>query len=100
VAQFSYLGRTLINQNQILEEIKTRLNSGSAFYHSVQNILSSRLLPKNIKIRIYKIIILHVFLYGCDTWSLILREEHRLRVLENRMLRRIFGPKRNEVMED
>jgi hypothetical protein len=50
-----------------------------------------------VKIKIYKTIILHVVLYGCETWSLTLREEHRLRVLENRILRRIFGPKRDEV---
>jgi hypothetical protein len=50
-----------------------------------------------IKIRIYKTIILPVVLYGCETWSLTLREEHRLRVFENRVLRRIFGPKRDEV---
>jgi hypothetical protein len=59
--------------------------------------LSSRLLSKNIEVRIYKSIILPVVLYGCETWSLILREEHRLRVFENRVLRRIFGPKRDEV---
>jgi hypothetical protein len=63
----------------------------------VQNLLSSRLLSKNIKIRIYKSIILPVVLYGCETWSLTLREEHRLRVFKNRVLRRIFGPKRDEV---
>jgi hypothetical protein len=57
---------------------------------------SSRLLPKNVKIRIPKYIILLVVLYGCETWSLILREEHRLRVFENRELRRILGPKRDE----
>jgi hypothetical protein len=51
-----------------------------------------------VRIRIYKTIILPVVLYGCETWSLILREEHRLRVFENRVLRRIFGPKRHEVM--
>jgi hypothetical protein len=62
--------------------------------------LSSRLLPKNIKIRIYKTIVLPVVLYGCETWSLTLREEHRLRVFENRVLRRIFGPKRDEVTGD
>jgi hypothetical protein len=59
--------------------------------------MSSRLLSKNLKIRIYKMIILPVVLYGCETWSLTLREEHRLRVFENRVLRRIFGPKRYEV---
>jgi hypothetical protein len=62
--------------------------------------LASRLLSKNIKIRIYKIIILPVVLYGCKTWSLILREENRLRVFQNRVLRRIFGPKRDEVTGD
>jgi hypothetical protein len=53
--------------------------------------------PRGQKIRIYKTIILPVILYGCKTWSLKLREEHRLRVFENRVLRRIFGPKRDEV---
>jgi hypothetical protein len=66
----------------------------------VQNLLSSRLLSKNIKIRIYKTIILPVVLYGYETWSLILWEEHRLRVFENRVLSRIFGPKRDEVTGD
>jgi hypothetical protein len=53
---------------------------------------------ENVKIRIYKTIILPVVLYGCETWSLMLRKEHILRVFENRVLRRIFGPKRDEVM--
>jgi hypothetical protein len=60
-------------------------------------ITSSSLLPKNTKIKIYRTIILPVVLYGCETWSLTLREEHRLRVFENRVLRRIFGPKRDGV---
>jgi hypothetical protein len=63
----------------------------------VQNLLSSRLLSKNVKVRIYKTIILPVVLYGCETWALTLREEHKLRVFENRVLRRIFGPKRDGV---
>jgi hypothetical protein len=58
---------------------------------------SSRLLSRNVKVKIYKTIILPVVLYGCEMWSLTLREEHRLRVFENRVLRRIFGPKRDEV---
>jgi hypothetical protein len=58
--------------------------------------LSSRLLSRNVKVKLYKTIILPV-LYGCETWSLTLREEHRPRVFENRVLRRIFGPKRDEV---
>jgi hypothetical protein len=58
------------------------------------------LLIKNLKIRIYRIIILFVVLYGCETWSLISREKRRLRVFENRVLRRIFGPKRANVTEE
>jgi hypothetical protein len=80
------------------EKIKSRLNSGNARCHSVQNILSSCLLSKNVKIKIYRRKILPVVLYGYETWSLTLREEHRLKVHENRMLRRIFGPKRDEII--
>jgi len=97
VDEFKYLGTTLTNQNSIQEEIKSRLKSGNACYHSVQNLLSSSLLSKHLKIKVYRIIILPVILYGCETWSIILREERRLRVFENRVLRRIFGPKRGEV---
>jgi len=63
----------------------------------VQNLLSSRLLSKNLKIKIYRYIILPVVLYGCETWSLILRAERKLRVFEKMVLRRIFGPRRDEV---
>jgi hypothetical protein len=97
VSQFKYLGMTVTNQNLIQEEITRRLNYDNICYHSVQNLLSSRLLSKNLKITIYKSIMLPVVLYGCETWSLILSEEHRLGVFENRVLRRIFGPKRDEV---
>jgi hypothetical protein len=69
---------------------------GNACYHSVQNLLSSRLLSKNVKIRIYKTIIFPV-LYGCETWFLTLREEHRESMFGNRVLRIIFGPKRDGV---
>jgi hypothetical protein len=75
-----------------------RLNSVNACYHSVQNLLSSRLLSTNIKISIYEAIILPVVLHGREAWSLTLRKEHRLRVFEKRVLRRIFGPKRDEVI--
>jgi len=91
------LGTTLTNKNSIAEEIKNRLRSGNACYHSVQNLLSSRLLSKNVKIEIYRTIILPIVLYGCETWSLIRREERKLRVFENMVLRRIFGPRRDEV---
>jgi hypothetical protein len=93
------LGTTVTNQNLIQEEIKGRLNYSNACYHSVQNLLSSRLLSKNVNVRIYKTIILPVGLYRCETWSLTVREEHKLRVFEKRVLRRIFGPKRDGVME-
>ena len=91
------MGTTLTNQNSIQEEIKSSLKSVNACYYSVQNLPSSRLLSKNLKIKRYTTIILPVVLYGCETWSLTLREERRLRVFENRVLRRVFGPKRDEV---
>jgi hypothetical protein len=93
VTKFKYSVTTLTNQNDIPDEIKSSLNSGNACFHSAQNLLSSRLISKNLKIKIYKIVILPVLLYGCETWSLTLGEEHRLRVFENRVLRRIYGPK-------
>jgi hypothetical protein len=92
------LGTTVTNQNLIQEEIKRRLNSGSACYHSVQNLLFSRLLSKNLKIRICKTIIFPVVLFEYGTWSLTLREEYRLKVFENRVLKRMSGTKRNEVI--
>jgi hypothetical protein len=76
VAKFKYLGTTLTDQNHMHEEIESRLNSGNACYHSVQGLLSSSLLSRNLKVKIYKTIILPVVLYGCETWSLTLREEH------------------------
>ena len=83
------MGTTLTNQNSIQEEIKSKLKSGNACYHSVQNRLSSSLLSTNLKIEIYRNITLPCVLYGCETWSLTLREERRLRVFENRVLRRM-----------
>jgi hypothetical protein len=72
------------------------LNSGKACYHSVQNLFLPVSYKKNLKIKIYKTVILQILLYGCETWSLTLRKEHRLRVFENRVLRKILGPKREE----
>jgi hypothetical protein len=94
VAKFKYLGTALTDQNHMHEEIKSRLNSGNGCYHSVHSLPSSRLLCRKLKVKIYKTIILPVVLYGCETWSLTLREEHRLRLFEKR---RIFGPTRDEV---
>ena len=96
VEEFKYLGTALTNQNSIQEEIKRKLKSGNACYHLVQNLLSSTLLSNNLNIKIYRTIILPV-VYGCETLSLTLREERRLRVFENRVLRRIFGPKRDKI---
>ena len=96
VAEFKYLGALITNRNEIQKEIKHRLNSGNACYYALQRLLSSRLLSKNIKLKIYKTVILPVILYGCETWTLTLREEKRLRVFENKVLRKIFGPKRDE----
>ena len=87
------MGTTLTNQNSI----QKKLRAGYACYHSVQNLLSSCLLSKNLKIKIYRTVILPVVLYGRKTLSLTFREEHRLRVFENRVLRRIFGPRRDGV---
>jgi len=96
VKEFKCLGTTLTNQNSIQEEIKNRLKSGNVCYHSVQNLLF-QLLSKNLNIKIYITIILPVVLYGREIWLLTLREEHKLRVSDNRVLKRIFGPKRGKV---
>jgi hypothetical protein len=98
VEDFRFLGTAVTYRNSIQEEIKNRLKPGNSCYHSLQNLLSSSLLSKNIKI--YRTIVLHVVLYGCETWSLTLREGRRLRVFENGVLRKIFGPKRDEVTRE
>jgi hypothetical protein len=69
VEEFKYLGTTLPNQNFIEEEIKSKLKSRNACYHSVHYLLSSSLLSKNLKIRIYRTIILPIVLYGSESWS-------------------------------
>jgi hypothetical protein len=73
MAEFRYLGKIVTYQNWFHEEIKSRLNLGNACYHSAQNLFSSRLLSKNVNIKICRTIVLPVVLYGCDTLSLILR---------------------------
>jgi hypothetical protein len=93
VTKLKYLGTT-VSLKLIL---KNKLNCGSASCNSVQILLPSRLLCKNLKIKIFTSIILCFVLYACETWSLKLREGNRLRVFDNRVLKRIFGPKREEV---
>jgi hypothetical protein len=90
VSRFTYLGTTVTNQNLIDEKISKNLNSGNACYQSAHSLFSSRLLSRNVKIGIYWVVILSAVLYGCESLSLKLREEHRMMVFENRVLRRIF----------
>jgi len=97
VEHFKYLGKSLMNQNSILEEIKCRLQSGNACYYLLQNLLSSSLLSKNINAKICRTIILPCVLYGCETWSPTVRKGHRLKVFGNRSLRKTFGCTRDEV---
>jgi hypothetical protein len=82
VEQFKYLGTTLTNQNSVQEETKSRFKSRNSCYRSVQNVLSSSLLSRNINIKIHRTIISFVVWYGCETWSLTLRKEWRLTVFE------------------
>ena len=87
VDKFTYLGVTVTNTNDIHEEIKRRINMGNACYYSLDRILLLRLLfCKKLKVNTYKTIILLVVLYGCETWSLNLREEHKLKEFENKVL--------------
>jgi hypothetical protein len=85
----------LTNQNDIHDQIKSRFLRECLLLFSPKS-LSSHLISENLKIKIYKTVILPVVLYGCKTWSLTLREEHRLRDFENRVLRKMFGPQREE----
>ena len=94
---FKYLATTLKYQNSIQKEIKNKFKSRNSCCLSVQNLLTSSLLSKNIKVEIYGKIVLPIVLYGCEILSLKLRGEIMMRVFKNRVLRRIFGPKRDEV---
>jgi len=97
VEHFKYLGTTITNQNSDHEEIKCRLWSGNACYYLVQNCLSSSLLSKNVKVKIYRTIIITFVFCGCETWSPRVSEEHRLRVFRNKVLKKIFGPTRDKI---
>ncbi|KAJ4452338.1 hypothetical protein ANN_03863 [Periplaneta americana] len=97
VEKFKYLGATVTNINDTREEIKHRINVEMPVIIRLRSSYHPVCCQKNLKVRIYKTVILPVVLYGCETWTLTLREEHRLRVFENKVLRKIFGAKRDEV---
>jgi hypothetical protein len=97
VEEFKFLGTTLTNQNSIHEDNHSTLQSGNACCHLVKNLKSFNLLSKIIKIKVQKTVILSIILYGYENWSLTLKEVHVLRVFQNKVLRKIFGPKRDEV---
>jgi len=98
VEQFRYVATTLTNQNSIQEDSKEQTEVKERLLSFGAASLSSSLLSKNIKIKIYRTVVLpFVFFYGCETWSITLREGRRLRLFENSVLRRIFGGKRDEV---
>ena len=95
VEEFKYLRKLYQIIMFIQEEFKIRLQSGNACYNSVQNFLSSSLPLKIKKIKIYRTIILPVVLYGCETWSVTVKEKSTLMVFKDKLLRRIFGPKKD-----
>ena len=97
VERFKFLGTTLTNQNSIQEDNHSTLQSGNACCHSVKNLLTSSMLSKIINIKTLRTVILSFILYWYENWSLTLKEEHLLRVFQNKVLRRIFGPKRDKV---
>jgi len=100
VEELKKLGTIFTSQKSIQEEINSRLKSWKACYYSVQRLLSSRFMSKNLKIKICKTTILPAVMCGCETWSLTLRQKLRLTVFENRVFRRIFEPKRDEVTKE
>ena len=96
VEGYTFLG-TLTNQNSNEEDNHSTLQSGNACCHSVKNLLTSSLLSKIINIKTLRTVILSFILYGYENWSLTSMEEHLLRVFQSKVLRRIFGPKMDEV---
>ena len=100
VEKFKYLGVTVTNTKDISEEIKRRINMGNACYYPLEKILLSRLLYKKLEVNTYKTIILTVVLYACETLSPILRDGNRLKVHKNKVVRKIFGAKRDEITRE
>jgi len=94
VNKFTYLGAYVTSKNEVTEEIKSRLVSGNACFYSVQKLLTSRLISRKLKLKIYRTAILPD---GCESWSTTLADEHKLRVFESKVLRKIYGPKRDEM---
>ena len=90
----------MTNTNDIRKEIKRKINMGNACYYSLERVLSSHLLSKKLKVNTYKIIILPIMLYGRETWSLTAREEYRLRVFDNKVLRKILGLRETKLLEN
>jgi len=84
VNKFKYLGAYVTSKNEVAEEINSRLVSGNASFYSVQKLLTSRLISRILKLKIYRTVILSVILYGCESWSTTLADEHKMRVFENR----------------
>jgi len=97
VEEFRYLGSTVTSDNDMNREVTLRIQSGNRCLFSVGHLLSSRVLSRRAKLRIYNSVIRPCVLYGCDTWNLTVRMQERLLVFENRVLRRILGPKRDPV---
>ena len=95
VEKFKYLGSMITNTNDIHEEIKRRIKMGNVCYYSLEK-MSSSLFSNKFKVNIKQSYT--VVLYGCETWSLTLREEHRLTIFVNKVLRKIFGTKKDEII--
>jgi len=87
--KFTYLGTYVTSKTEVAEKIKSRLVSGNACFYSVQKFLTSQLISRKLKMKIYRTVILPVLLYGCESWSTTLADEHKLRVFENKVLTKI-----------
>jgi hypothetical protein len=88
--KFKYVGTTLTDRNEVHDEINTRINSGNIYYNKVRKLPSYHLLSKTLYMRIYRTIIWPFVLYGCETWFLTMKKEHKLQVSETRVLRKVF----------